>query len=180
MRCSSCLLVMLFLGTSTRLVGADDFKPEAGFHLLLGKSLDGWKTKSGDTALDGKAEAYKGRFKLMDGVLTIDPTVKGDVIIVTAKELKDVHIKFDFKPDAKCNNDLFLRGMKFDIIPKSFKNIKLDDWNELEIVAQDGKAEVKINGESVRKQNLKTPASPFGIRAEFGGLQVRRLRVKEL
>jgi len=51
-------------------VRADDFKPEDGFTPLFGgKDLAGWKTEKGEP-LDGKMEAYGGRFKLADGVLT--------------------------------------------------------------------------------------------------------------
>lgn len=170
-------LLLLFVLSAS----ADDAKPEPGFRSLFdGKTLAGWKTKTGNELLADKTEAYKGRVKVIDGVLVIDPKVKGDVIIETTDKLKDVHIKFEFKPDARCNNDLFLRGMKFDIIPKMFKSIKLDDWNTLEIVAQDAKAVVKINGDVVREQKLKTAESPFGIRAEYGGLQIRRLQMKHL
>src|SRR5215207_8483753 len=89
---------------------------EDGFAPLMGKTLDGWKAKKGGAPLDGKAEAYKGRFKLTEGVLVIDPKVKGDVVIETAREIKgDAVIRFDFHPGKGCNNDLFFRGQKFDI-----------------------------------------------------------------
>lgn len=179
MRSRLCgLLVALPLLISPATAG-EDFKLEPGFTLLFnGKNLDGWKTKTGNESLEGKTEAYKGRFKVVSGVLVIDPSVKGDVTINTAAELKDAHIKFEFKPGANCNNDLFLRGMKFDIVPKALKSVK-DGWNELEIIAKDGKAEVKVNGVTARMQDLKAPASPFGIRAEFGALEIRHLRAKQ-
>src|SRR5581483_127260 len=104
---------------------AEDFKLEPGFTLLFnGKNLDGWKEASKKKeSLDGKTEAYNGRFKVTDGRLVYDPEVKGDLYIETAKEFgKDVHIKFDFKAGPKCNNDVFLRGTKFDIIPANKEN----------------------------------------------------------
>ena len=107
----------------------EEFKPEPGFTLLFnGKNLDGWKEASGKKeSLDGKTEAYGGRFKVVDGRLVIDPEVKGDLHVETVRTFaKDVHIKFEFKPGPKCNNDLFLRGTKFDIVPgnKENKNVK--------------------------------------------------------
>ena len=159
---------------------ADDFKPEDGFTPLFnGKDLSGWKADKGES-LDGKAEAFNGRFKVSDGVLTIDPAVKGDVKVFTARELgKDVHIKFDFKPDAKCNNDLYLRGLKFDLKKPDVKNLKEGEWNSFEIIIKDDKAEFRNNGETLKTIPVKGKASTFGIRAEFGSMQVRRLRVKE-
>jgi hypothetical protein len=112
--------------------------------------------------------------------LTIDPAVKGDVKVFTAREFgKDMHIKFDFKPDAKCNNDLFLRGLKFDLKKPDVKSLKEGEWNAFEIVITGDKAEFRNNGETLKTVPVKGKTSPFGIRAEFGSIQVRRLRVKE-
>src|SRR5690242_5692839 len=100
MRLLSC--VLLLTASALTLTAADDFKPEPGFEpLLIGKDLTGWKTlgskdKPG-TPLDGKAEAFGGRFKVTDGELVIDPAVKGDVRIETAREFAgDAVIKFEF------------------------------------------------------------------------------------
>src|SRR5258708_39646479 len=119
MRRLSCVILFTGLMLLTRpLLSADEFKLEPGFTLLFnGKNLDGWKEASGKKeSLDGKTEAYKGRFNVVEGVLVYNPAVKGDLYIETAREFgKDAHIKFDFKPGPKCNNDVFLPGPKFDI-----------------------------------------------------------------
>jgi len=164
------------------LLAGDDFKLEPGFTLLFnGKSLDGWKEASGKKeALDGKTEAFGGRFKVVEGRLALDPDVKGDLHIETAKAFaKDVHVKFDIKAGAKCNNDLFLRGTKFDIVLG--KNVKEGEWQAFEIVVTGDKIEHKIGGETARAATLKpdAPATPLRIRAEFGALEIRNLRVKE-
>src|SRR5208283_4704575 len=138
-------LFYIFVFTSLMLLmpkpgrSADDFKLEPGFTLLFnGKNLDGWKKASGKKeTLDGKTEAYNGRFKVVEGKLVYDPAVKGDLYIETVKEFeKDCHIKFDFKPGDKCNNDFFLRGTKFDIIPgnKENKNVKEGEWYTFELI----------------------------------------------
>src|SRR3954447_23758948 len=120
---------------------ADDFKLEPGFTLLFnGKDLTGWKEKTGGASLDGKTEAYKGRFTVKGDILVIDPKVKGDVRIVTTREFaKDVHIKFEYQPDAKCNNDLFLRGQKFDLVKGNVKNLQEGEWNQFEIIIKGDK-----------------------------------------
>ena len=118
---------------------------------------------------------------MADGVLTIDPTVKGDVRYrITTREFgKDVHIKFDFQARTpSCNNDLFLRGLKFDLKKPDVKNLKEGEWNSFEIVITGDKAEFKCNGETMRSATLKGKGTVFGLRAEFGSMQVRRLRVK--
>jgi Domain of Unknown Function (DUF1080) len=161
-----------------------DFKLEPGYTLLFnGKNLDGWKEASQKKeSLDGKTEAYKGRFKVVDGKLVYDPGVKGDLYIETAKEFgKDVHIKFDFKPGPKCNNDFFLRGTKFDIVPgnKENKNVKEGEWYTCEIIVTGDKVEHKIGGEVSRTSKAKTKSSPLKLRAEFGVIEIKNIRVKE-
>ena len=176
MRPVSAFLVLMAVHAAR----ADDFKLEDGFTLLLnGKDLTGWKTTKGDS-LDRKSEAYNGRFKVADGLLMLDPKVKGDVRIETQKEFaKDVHIKFDFLPGEGCNNDLFLRGLKFDLKKPDVKNLKEGEWNTFEIEIAGDKAEFKCNGETIRTDTVKDKGSVFGLRAEFGPMQVRRMRVKE-
>jgi hypothetical protein len=119
------------------------------------------------------------RFIIKDGNLVIDPKVKGDLTINTVQDFeKDVHIKFEYKPDAKCNNDLFLRGMKFDIKKGDVKNIKFDDWNSFEIILKGDSAEFKNNGELQKMIKTKPGKTPFGIRAENGGIEIKNLQYK--
>jgi Domain of Unknown Function (DUF1080) len=179
--------VLLFTGlmlAPRSALPADDFKLESGFVLLFnGKNLDGWKEASRKKeTLEGKTDAYDGRIKVVDGKLVYDPSVKGDLYIETTREFgKDVHIKFDFKPGPKCNNDFFLRGTKFDIIPgnKENKNVKEGEWYTFEIVVQGDKIEHKINGETMRTSKAGDKATPFKLRAEFGALEIKNMRVKE-
>jgi len=159
---------------------------EPGFKPLFnGKNLDGWKEASAKKeALDGKTEAYGGRFKVVEDRLVLDPAVKGDLHLETAQSFgKDVQIKFEFKAGPKCNNDLFLRGTKFDIVPgnKENKTVKEGEWVAFEIVVTGDKIEHKVAGETARTTTLKpdAPATPFRIRAEFGELEIRNLRAKE-
>lgn len=158
----------------------DDNKPDPGFTLIFnGKDLTGWKTKKGGEPLDGKTEAYKGRFKVKDGVLVLDPSVKGDLHIHTAKEYaKDVHFKFQFKPGDACNNDIFFRGKKFDILLK-LKGVKPGEWNDFDLIAAGDKVTFKINGQDAKPTDNKGANNTLNIRAEFGNIEIRRIQVKE-
>jgi len=180
MRKLSCVLLVTALAALPQSNAADDFKVEDGFKLIFnGKDLTGWKAKKDNASLDDKTEAYDGRFKVKDGILIIDTKVKGDVIINTAKDYdKDVHIKFDYMPGKGCNNDLFFRGNKFDIKKPDVKNLKEDEWNEFEIIVKGDTIEFKSGGEVMRSAKTKPGATPLGIRAEFGGIQFRRMRIK--
>jgi hypothetical protein len=184
MRSRSCGLLLVCLATLAphpRSTGADDFKLEEGFTPFFnGKDLTGWKMAKGGDSLDGKTEAANKRFLVSDGKLVIDPKVKGDVTINTAKEFgKDVHIKFEFLPGAGCNNDLYFRGLKFDLKKSDVKNLKEDQWNVFEIVLQGDTVEYKCNGESLKTAKATAASTPLGVRAEFGPIQLRHLRYKE-
>jgi hypothetical protein len=173
--------ILVVLATSSFPVGAGADKLEPGFTSLFnGKNLDGWKTKDGKS-LDGKTDAYDGRFKVEGGSLVIDYKVKGDRTINTAKEFgKDVHIKFEFKPGKGCNNDLYFRGIKFDLTKGNVKNMKEDDWNTLEIIATGKKVEFKNNGETQRTNNATKDSTPLGVRAEFNAVEIKNIRYKEM
>lgn len=184
-----CVLTSLAFAAALAPMSAGDFKLEKGFTLLFnGKNLDGWRERNSKDNLDGKTEAFKGRFKVTDGVLVYDPAVGGDKYIETVKSFeKDVHFKFDFKAGAKCNNDVLFRGTKFDIIlpadekkaNKENKHVKLGEWATFELVAKDGTIEHKINGETVRTTKSPLKASTLVLRAEFGAIEVKNIRVKE-
>jgi hypothetical protein len=158
---------------------ADDFKPEPGFKLLFnGKDLSGWKEKNSGKSLDGKTEAYKGRFKVKDGLVVIDPKVRGDVRIMTERQFAgDVHIKFDYRPGKGCNNDLFLRGHKFDLLKGNVKNLQEGEWNHFDIVIKGDTIEFKNNGEVQRRGKVKKDSTVFEVRAEFGPVEFRHMRV---
>src|SRR2546428_4669370 len=103
--CHVLLVTGLILLLPTPRMSAGEFKLEPGFTLLFnGKNLDGWKEASGKKeSLEGKTEAFGGRFKVVEGKLVYDPAVKGDLYIETVKEFgKDVHIKLDFRAGADC------------------------------------------------------------------------------
>ncbi len=176
----------MVFGVALFAAAADDFKPDAGFTPLFnGKDLTGWKVaatkdkdKSGEST-DGKTETPTKRFLVKDGHLVIDPKAKGDITLSTAKSYGgDVHIKFEFKPGEKCNNDLFFRGQKFDIKADPALKFKDGEWNTFEIIVVGGDGEFKCNGASVKKFKAKPDATTFGIRAELGAIEYRNLQIK--
>lgn len=165
---SACLILML--------AGAS-----LAEELFNGKDLAGWVlAKDKKASLSGKSAA-NGRFTLQDGVLVIDPKVKGDLILQSEKEIAgDGKVQFEFKPDAKCNNDLFFRGIKFDIKKPDVKSMKEGEWNSFEIVVKGNEAEYFCNGQSLAKKKASVSKSPFGIRAEFGAIEIRKLQFTPL
>lgn len=197
MRLLSCAL---FVCACAAVVAADEFKLEPGFKLLFsGKDLSGWQTKAESkkdkegnktetkpAALEGKTDAYGGRFVVKDGELVIDPKVKGDRYIESVRQFGgDFTIRFDFKPGDGCNNDVLLLGTKFDLNSGGkdgkgmTKGIKPNEWNKLEINAKGGSIDFVVNGERAATQKAKGDKGPLVLRAEFGPIVIKNLRATE-
>lgn len=158
---------------------------DAGFTLLFnGQNLDGWKVAktAQPEALDGKTEVNAGRIKVLNGLLSYDPAIKGNCYIETARRFaKDMQIKLEFKPGPGCNNDFILRGAKFDIVPgkKETEKVKEGEWQTLEITVKGDQIEFKIDGAVVRTAKAAPAASTFMLRAEFGVIELRNIQFKE-
>lgn len=174
------LATFLLLLTGIPTLAADEAPLEPGFTALFtGKDLSGWQMAKGGEPLEGKTASATKRFVVRDGLLVIDPKVKGDLTINTTREFAgDAHLKFDFRPGPGCNNDLFFRGLKFDLKKPDVKNLKEGEWNAFEIVVTGDMAEFRCNGELLKTAKVKMPRSPLGIRAEFGPVELRRIRIK--
>lgn len=172
-------LALLAIVLIPSLIIADE-PDEKGFTpLFTGKDLTGWVMAQGKDSLDGKEASPTKRFVVKDSVLVIDPKVKGDIVMNTAKSYAgDVVIRFEFKPGEGCNNDLLFRGTKFDLKKEDVKNIKFGEWNRFEISIQGDKAEFRCNGELLKTLKAKPAATPLGLRAEFGPVEYRNLRIK--
>ena len=176
MRVAICLLMLTvgcFLVPPSALAEAP--KADEGFTLFFnGKNLDGWVNHDGGAALDGQTMVKNNRFQVQDGLLVIDGKTKGNLVIDTTKKFSNkAHIKFEFLPDEKCNNDLYILGLKFDLKTGSVKNLEAGKWHKFEIVANGDTVEFKCNGEVQATQKPKAEASPLGVRAEFGAVQFR-------
>ncbi len=173
-------LVLTFLISSV-CVG-EDVQLEPGYKSLFnGKDLTGWKLKSGGESLDGKTETEKKRFQVQDGNLVIDGKARGNMVIETQTQFGgDVHIRFEFMPGENCNNDLYIRGLKFDIKKGAVKKYELGKWHKFEIIIRGKEALFKSDGDTLRVQKTKTDMSPLGVRAEFGAIKYRHLCFKQL
>jgi hypothetical protein len=182
MRLLSCSLPLC----AAALALAADGRPGADPRLLFnGKDLDGWRTRAGGKAkpesLEGKTEAFGGRFAVKDGALVIDPKVKGDRYIETARQFSgEFIIRYDFKPENGCNNDTLLLGTKFDIVAgakNTTKGVRVGAWNTMEIVVRGGSADFVINGKKAATQKTKADKGPLTLRAEFGAIAYKDIRL---
>jgi hypothetical protein len=183
------LVAIPLLGWTARRTAADDFKPEKGFHSLFnGKDLTGWKEgKDGKKALDGKKEAFGGRFQVKNGVIVANEG-KGIQDIYTVKNYdKDFHLRLEFRAAPRADSGVYISGLQLQVRDyptvgpyKDLKKFKKGGWNVLDITVKGTKALCQCNGEVLEKA-LKVPAKGgIGLQAETGKFEFRRIRVKEL
>jgi hypothetical protein len=173
-------IIVISVSLTWSLASADP-GAEPGFTPFFnGKDLTGWRTKKDNVSLEGRVDAYNKRFFVENEELVIDPKVNGDVIIETIRPFSgDVIIRFEFKPANGCNNDLFIRGVKFDLTAKNVPNMKHDVWNAFQIVVRNGQIEFSNNEELLKTVTAKPTATPLGIRAEQGGVRFRHFRYRD-
>lgn len=173
-------LTILLLAIPILVLAETRAAPEPGFTpLFTGMDLNGWKMQKGNVSLQGKTEAYRKRFFVQDQELIIDEKLKGNAIIETEKSFSgNMVLRCEYKPGKGCNNDLYLQGIKFDLTPKQVPNLQQDEWNTLEIAIRDGQAQIRNNQQLLTTKKTKPGATPFGIRAEFGPIRFRNIRVQ--
>ena len=102
--------------------------------------------------------------------------------IETTKEFaKDVTFKFDFKPGPKCNNDIFFRGTKFDIVPD--KENQERQGRRMVHIRDRSPPTTRSSTRSTARRSAPKDAKGKGntliLRAEFGAIEIKNIRVKE-
>jgi hypothetical protein len=167
----------------------DEFKPEEGYTSLFnGRDLSGWKPgKTDKESLDGKTEAFGGRFRVRDGVIVVHEG-RGIQDLYTVKEFnKDFHLKLEFRAAPRADSGVYLRGPQLQVRDyptvgpyKNLKHFKRGGWNLLDITVKDGKALCKCNDEVIEKAMRVPSRGGIGLQAETGRFEFRHIRIKEL
>jgi hypothetical protein len=172
---------------SLTLVRAEYAKPETGFvSLFNGKDLTGWTYRGAKDSLDGKTQTPDGRVAVEDGVIVMrkkDKDGKGGIkaIDTAAKYGKGFTLRLEFKAALKADSGVYVRGPQLQVRDfirrneqKQLKKFRNDDWNELEIVVQDGVTTTTVNGKALN------PADQFEATFEGGRVKSATLNGKAL
>jgi hypothetical protein len=194
---NSLRLPLVLLCCSAIAFAADDFKPEAGFTSLFnGTDLTGWCYREGDkadarvaAAFDGKTASVDERYSVKDGAIVVHPRTPRKVQkIFTQQEFpKNFVLRLEFRAEVNADSGIFIRGPQLQCRDylvagpyKELKKYRAQDWNEVEIVVQDGVARCTCNGE-VLEAALKLPATgPIGFEGDRGQMEYRRIRIQDL
>ncbi|MBA4032373.1 MAG: G-D-S-L family lipolytic protein [Planctomyces sp.] len=183
----------------------DSFQPEEGFvSLFNGKDLTGWgwrgkKTPEGETAagnplgivsFDGKTASDDGRYQAINGRIVVTTPIEGrrvQQMWTTADFPKDFELRLQFRATPNADSGVFIRKPQLQCRDyplagpyKDLKNYQPQEWNDLVVVVQDGKAHCTCNGEVLEAALAVPETGPIGLEGDRGQMEYRRLRLKSL
>ncbi|QDT05898.1 GDSL-like Lipase/Acylhydrolase [Rubripirellula lacrimiformis] len=147
-----------------------------------------WPLVEKDIALDGMTASPDNRFRAIDGRLVVTTPPEGRKIqqLYTTQDFAgDFTLKLEFRAGANADSGVFLCGHQLQVrdFPlagpyKKLKDFRPFQWNELVVVARDGKARCTCNGE-VLEDEFDVPAKgPIGLEGDRGQIEYRRIRLR--
>lgn len=156
-RCWTWLAALALGALALPLSHAGDFKPEPGYKSLFnGTDLSGWKYYK--ETLEGKKETADKRFTVEGGAIVANEG-KGIKDLFTVEDFpKNFNLKVQFKAALKADSGVYVRaaGSQLQVRDyirrgerKTLKKFKDDDWNELDITVEGGKAAAVVNGKAL-------------------------------
>jgi len=174
----------------------DNFAPELGFTSLFnGRDLTGWSFRSKDMkpmpgTLDGKTMSADGRYVAIHGRLVVTTPAEGSRIqqLWTTKEFpSNFVLKLEFRATPNADSGVFIRLPQLQCrdypLAGPYKNLKKyrpQDWNELVVKVEGGKAHCTCNDE-VLEAEMSVPATgPIGLEGDRGQMEYRRIRLQVL
>jgi lysophospholipase L1-like esterase len=154
-------------------------KPNEPARLIVDKAV----------TFDGLTETPDGRYVAKNGRLIVTTPHEGRKLqqLWTTKEFpKDFVLKLDFRATPNADSGVYIRGPQLQCRDyllagpyKKLERYKPQDWNELVITVDDGKAHCECNGE-VLEDALKIPETgPIGLEGDRGQMEYRRIRIRE-
>ena len=127
------IVTMLFgCNSSQKINGLDKKEKQEGWQILFdGKTTSGWHKYGGGQAGES--------WKVNDGILSIDPSIKDGGDLVTDKEFENFHLKLEWKISEKGNS-----GIIFLIHESTQYKYPWETGLEMQVLDNDGHADGKI------------------------------------
>ncbi len=140
------------------------------------------------TPLDGLQQSADGRYRAIAGRLVVATPAEGRKIqqLWTSKEFTgDFTLKLEFRATPNADSGVFLKGPQLQCrdFPlagpyKDLKNYKPGQWNELLIVARNGKARCTCNDEVIEEAFEVPETGAIGLEGDRGQIEYRRIRIR--
>jgi len=149
-----------------------------------------WPFVSAAASFDGMRATPDGRFAVIGGrlVVTTPPEYRKIQQLWTTREFaRDFVLRLEFRATPNADSGVFLRGPQLQVRDyrlagpwKQLERYRPQEWNELEVTVEDGRARATCNGERLDVE-LPVPASgPIGLEGDRGQLEYRRIRIRTL
>ena len=141
-------------------------------------------------AFVGQQASPDGRYVAIHGRLVVTTPTEGRRIqqLWTTREFpKNFVLKLEFRASPNADSGVFIRKPQLQCrdFPlagpyKNLKNYKPQDWNELVIKVDGGKAHATCNGELLESELAVPETGPIGLEGDRGQMEYRRIRIQEL
>ena len=149
-----------------------------------------WPFVERATAFDGMTATPDGRFAAVAGRLVVRTPPEGRKIqqLWTTREFpRDFVLRLEFRATPNADSGVFVRGPQLQCRDyrlagpyTQLQRYRPQDWNELEIVVENGVARATSNGEPL-EMAMKVPATgPIGVEGDRGQMEFRRIRIKTI
>lgn len=140
------------------------------------------------TPLDGLQQSADGRYRAIADRLVVATPPEGRKIqqLWTSKEFTgDFTLKLEFRATPNADSGVFLKGPQLQCrdFPlagpyKDLENYKPGQWNEILIVARNGKARCTCNGEVIEEAFEVPETGAIGLEGDRGQIEYRRIRIR--
>jgi hypothetical protein len=99
---------------------------------------------------------------------------------------KNFTLKLEFRATPNADSGVFLRRPQLQCRDyplagpyKQLTKYKPQDWNEMVVVVNDGKAHCTCNGEVLIEALEVPPSGPIGLEGDRGQMEYRRIRIQQ-
>ena len=147
-----------------------------------------WPIVTQMIALDGRSQSDDGRYRAIGNRLVVTTPPEGRKIqqLWTTQEFTgDFTLKLEFRATPNADSGVFLMGPQLQcrdyLLAGPYKDLKKyepGNWNELIVVARDGKARCTCNGEVIEEAFDVPQNGPIGLEGDRGQIEYRHIRIK--
>lgn len=147
-----------------------------------------WPIVTQMIALDGRSQSDDGRYRAIGNRLVVTTPPEGRKIqqLWTTQEFTgDFTLKLEFRATPNADSGVFLMGPQLQcrdyLLAGPYKDLKKyepGNWNELIVVARDGKARCTCNGEVIEEAFDVPENGPIGLEGDRGQIEYRHIRIK--
>jgi lysophospholipase L1-like esterase len=149
-----------------------------------------WPFVEEPTSFDGLTRSPDGRFAAIGGrlVVTTPPEYRKIQQLWTIREFpQDFVLRLEFRATPNADSGVYLRGPQLQCRDyllagpyQHLKHYRPQEWNEIEVVVENGVARATCNGEPLEVGLQLPETGPIGVEGDRGQMEYRRIRIRLL